>query len=280
MKRLSSLLVFIFLLSCSNLEPKNEDEKIARVDDQFLYKSDIQELGLTDETDIDSSQIVEAYINNWLRKQAYIQHAKNQLSADQINDINGKVNDYQESLYSNEYEKLMVESKLDTTFTTEQIETYYNKNSNDFLIQESIYRIIYIKKDKPFNNIKEIGGFLDKYLEEGNDSELNEYCLYNTITCSLDTQKWVKEKEILETFNIKKEYLSNSVNSLIKLDSDDGYYYLYQIIEKKNKGVSPIELVEPTIKNILLKIREREFVEELRNEIFEQKKSENKIETY
>jgi len=275
--------LFIFfsfvLFGCSILEPKQEDKKLARVGDNFLYHSEIQELGISNKESIDSVEIVEAYLNSWLRKEAYLQHAKEELTNEQIKNIASKVSDYQESLYANEYEKQMIESKLNTSFTREELEAYYTKNNADFIIDKAIYKIVMLKRDQPFTNIKEINGWLNQYLKEGNDVQLSEYCLSNTIACILDTEVWMTDEKLLETFQIKSEYLNREVNQLIKLDSD-GYYYLYKIIEKKDDGIYPLELVESEIKNILLKIREREFVEELRNEIFEQRKSKNQIEIF
>ncbi len=270
----------LLMIGCSNLKQKKEEQKIARVGNHYLYIDEIQELGLSAEDPTDSIKIVEAYINNWIRKEAYLQHAKEQLSTEQQRNITDKLDDYQTSLYISEYEKRMLQSKLDTSFTEDEIKLYYDNHKEDYNLQEPIYRVLILKKDQPFSEVNQISSWIHDYLEQGNDAQLSEYCLYNTISCYLDSQNWLTDKELVETFQMKSEYVSRRVNEYIQLNSDDGYYYLYKIIEKQTNGIYPLSMVEPEIKNILLKIREREFVEALRNEIFNQKKSENQIETY
>lgn len=91
---------------------------IARVNEEYLYASDLQSLtrGLKGQ---DSLSALKSYAENWVRKKLLLQKAIENIPEDDIG-INKKVEDYREALLLYEYEKALINDKLDTTIRREE----------------------------------------------------------------------------------------------------------------------------------------------------------------
>lgn len=279
--RVLPIVFFLLLFSCDNLQPRDKQDSLARVGKTFLPQTELTKLGLQETNPEDSTRIVDAYINNWIRQEAYLQYAKTQLTEAQLADISKKVEDYQQSLFTHLFESQMIAEKLDTAITQQQIEEYYNAHQQDFTVNEPVLRFILIKKDKAFTDREEITSFIDEFLENGNDAQLKEYCTYNAVFCNLSADKWLTQSAFYETFGdaFSKQNIKLNSKKLQAVENQD-YYYLCKILEQKNTGIYPIEFVEEEIKKNMIRKRENEFVENLRNQIIDRAKQNNEIEIY
>jgi len=281
MKKLLLGIVVFLLVNACNLQPKENPEALARVGDEYLALSTLADLGLENAGPEDSSRIVNAYINNWIRKQTFLQHAKENLSAEQLTDIDEKVNDYQLSLMTHLFENEMVLQTLDTLVSEQEIVAYYESHQDDFTVNKPIFKFLSLKKDAPFESINEIDDWIDEYVNEGNDVQLKEYCAYNAVSCFLDVNTWHTTDTFYETIE-QQESNSNvslRLNRLFQVETEE-YNYLYKLIESKVSGTYPVEFVAEDIRRILLRSREQELIETLRNKIFERAKQNNEIEVY
>lgn len=271
-----------FLISCQYLQPKEESRKLARVGENYLYEKDLVNLGLSDIPPDDSVKLVNNYIDNWIRKQSLLQNARENLTNEQLLELDTKVSDYRESLLSFLYESQILEQKLDTVVARTEIVEYYEQHQEDFAIVEPIIKFFSIKNNKEFNDIRQINSWLTEYLEEGNDSELKEYCSFEAITCFFEMDDWVKFTYFYETLGTTESSTSEiplTLNRLFKYE-DDSYFYLYKILEIQREGVYPLKFVEEQIESLIVRKREQEFLENLRNSIYETAKRNNEIEIY
>ena len=72
----SVLLLFIFtFFSCTNLEPRSREKPLASVFEENLYLSEIHNIFPANVSDQDSLQILENYIDKWIKKQLILQKA-------------------------------------------------------------------------------------------------------------------------------------------------------------------------------------------------------------
>ena len=97
------------------------DEIVAQVGMEKLYRSDIDEVvpkGLSPE---DSVRLASRYINSWASEHVYLKVAQEQLSKSEM-DVSKELEDYRRSLLKYRYEQLYVNERLDTTVTQDDIE--------------------------------------------------------------------------------------------------------------------------------------------------------------
>src|SRR5688500_11903443 len=107
------ILLLTTFASCSFFKKKSvaDADVIARVNDEFLYVSDIKSLtkGLQG---TDSIEALKSYAGNWVRKKLLLQKAIENIPEDDLG-VTRKIQDYREALLLYEYEKALINKKLD-----------------------------------------------------------------------------------------------------------------------------------------------------------------------
>ncbi|WP_407267212.1 hypothetical protein R8G64_02425 [Tenacibaculum maritimum] len=57
---------------------------------------------------------------------------------------------YRESLFINSYKERLIKQQLDTIIAAEEVATYYNKNKENFKLNEELFQLDYIFLVKTF----------------------------------------------------------------------------------------------------------------------------------
>ena len=172
----------IALSSCGFLKKEKEspDEKpVAKVFDKYLYASDLQGLVKSETPGKDSAEIVNNYIDNWIRKNLVLHVAEQNLTEEQKN-IEKQLNDYRESLFIFLYEKAIVNQKLDTSVNENEREEYYRKYKMNFALKNNLLKIKFVisKRESPgIDSVK-------YWLKSGNEklSRLQKFSLMQSLT--------------------------------------------------------------------------------------------------
>src|SRR5690349_6357840 len=127
LKNIFVILILLALASCSFFKKKKvaDADAIARVNDEYLYASDIQSLTRS-MTGQDSIEILKKYAENWVRKKLLLQKAIENIPEDDL-DVTKKIEDYRESLLLYEYEKALINQKLDTVIRSAELNDWYEK---------------------------------------------------------------------------------------------------------------------------------------------------------
>jgi len=92
----------------------------------------------------DSLQVRENFVNNWVKQQLIFEKALKNLS-DTAKDKSKELSAYYHSLIKYEYEKKLVEQRLNNEVTDEEALAYYNAHAKNFLLSECIARVIFIE---------------------------------------------------------------------------------------------------------------------------------------
>lgn len=109
-KKLLAAGLMLFMTSCDLFKMKNEEEDpdnliIATVGNANLYHTDIDHLSKEMSPDLDSAELVNRYIQSWVKKQLVIKEASQNLTINEA-EINRKLLDYRYALIAYEYEKI------------------------------------------------------------------------------------------------------------------------------------------------------------------------------
>ena len=95
------------------------DDAVARVGKEVLYRSDIRKLIPPGVPAEDSLRMVQQYINTWAKGKLLMLQAEANLSKE-AKDVTGEVAEFRQNLLTFRYEKLYIESRLDTLVTDEE----------------------------------------------------------------------------------------------------------------------------------------------------------------
>lgn len=266
-----SYILFAFLLfnttACKYLTIKdnlNDDNIIASVGDQHLYKDDLPLLLLKDKSSQDSLLIVNHYIDTWARKQILFQKATLNLSEEKQEELNNMLTTYKEDLYINTYKDALVSQNLDSLISKEEIVDFYTKNKSIFILKENLYRIKYYRFKTKGKSISKIRKKFQKYSILELDSIYIDNL--NFSETQLSDSIWIDFTDFKNWNPIFKKNLTNKSlrKDFYKEIKDKEYTYFIKVIDEKNRGeIAPQEQVTPIIKQMIIHKKKLEFINKL-----------------
>ncbi|MFH1005423.1 MAG: peptidyl-prolyl cis-trans isomerase [Bacteroidota bacterium] len=274
--------LFLFILiSCRNTETISEKGKsIARVNEIYLYESDIRNIVPEKTTKQDSIEIVRKYINNWIRETLLFQKAEKNLNEKQ-KDIDKLLADYRSSLITHAYEQELVSQKLDTIISDEEIEKYYIENKDNFDLIDNIIKVIYVKVRK---NAPKVEKVKDWYRSENEKDKtfLLEFCHQYAENFFLDDNVWLLFDDVLKEIPIKlydkEAFLQNNRH----IETQDSLFFYFVNIKgfKIKNSISPLTFEKENIKNILINKRKVELIRKMSDDIYREAIQNKSFEIY
>lgn len=269
--------VLVSLIGCDWRKGSAEDW-VVRVDNHYLTRAELKEALPPALSSEDSTKAADSFINNWLRDHVELVQAELNLPADQI-DFERQLRDYRNSLIVYAYERQLIKQKLDTLVSNNEIRNYYQENTQNFQLKEYIVRAIFLKVPNDVPNLSEAEEWFRSddddsiALIEGFSRKFAEYSQF-------DENHWFYFDELQQKVPLhvsdKEQFLTS--NKFVKLNQGQ-YIYMLKILDFQLKDdISPLELVEKDIRNIIINKRKREFILQMRKDLLEQSTANNEIE--
>jgi hypothetical protein len=271
------ILLLLSLLSCDKksgdlagaVEDQTEQKPVARVGNKYLYPEDLIGITASGLSKKDSVEIIDRYINTWIKKQLLLSHVESSESFD-AQAIEEKVREYRQTLMAYEFQKQYVESKLDSVVTEEEIKKYYQDHLQNFELKKNIVKGIYLKIPSNAPKLDKVSGLIRS--ENPVDlKELQSYALRFASSYSLGSSTWinfdvlVKESPFAAIAN-KVQFLKANKYSI---ETDGEFSYFLKISDYKTQDqVSPLGFVREQIKNIIINKRKVNLANELEDEVF------------
>ena len=132
-------------LSCdlfkNHKKETSSKEIVAIVNTEKLFKTDFINVLPKNIHKIYSHVMAKSYIHDWAINKLLLEKAKNNSSSETMDQINGLVKDYRESLLINNYKEQLVKQKLDTVITEEELKEFYLSNKENFKLNEELIKI-------------------------------------------------------------------------------------------------------------------------------------------
>jgi len=268
---LKFLLVLCFstlLQSCNYYEETEEREVVARVNENYLYKEDIQALIGENVTEEDSILIVSNFITRWATQQLLIDRAKYNLSSEVQKEFDELVKNYKNELYTKAYADALVSKKLDTSFNESEIESFYEEHLENFRLNEDLVKLRFINLDKNSLDFKDVKRKFIRFNEE-DKADLDKIALQFK-AFSFNDSVWVSTSSVFNRVgplsDSNKSQLLKKSNFLELEDSLEVYLvYVNDVLLRNDQA--PLEYANPTIKQIILNKRKAELVKELEKDI-------------
>lgn len=270
--------LLVFNLGCKEVpgfKKTHKDAVVARVEDKTLMLSQIKEMVHEGISKTDSAAVVDGFIQNWVRENLMIKEAEKNIAAD-IN-INKLVDDYRSSLLVYNYEKFLVETKLDTIVTKEDKMRYYEKNKGQYLLSHPIFTGVIVKISSKSSSLQTIKTKLEKNdwhdLEALLQAKANMYRLDTTMYWTLDDVYPLVPEGMIASSNI----VDNKVLSKREKDFD---YFIKIIRGYREHEVPPYDFIESKITKSILSERKIQLLNQFRQDLFDKGLKENKFEIY
>jgi len=258
----------VLFSSCSSPSAEEEQIPIARVNDAFLYLSDISDLVPKGTSKEDSTQKVKFYIDSWIRETLILQKAEKNLGDEEKN-IKKRMEDYRRSLITYAYEKALVNQKLDTNVSNVDIEKYYNEHQKDFELKDNIIKVTYVK-------VKQNAPKLDKVKQwyksenEKDVAQLKSYCIQFAENYFIDNNSWLLFDDLLKEIPIKmydKELFLQNNRFVETADSLNFYFINIKGFKIKN-SISPLSFEKDNIRSVILNKRKVELINKMKEDVY------------
>jgi hypothetical protein len=259
----------ILLTSCSYFFKKKTERILARAYDDYLFESDMKGVIPSGASDKDSANLARNFIDAWVRQKLLIRQAENNLSGQQM-DFSIQLENYKNSLTIYEYEHELVNQKLDTLVSDEEIMNYYAANQQNFLLKENIVQLQYVKVPLKSRNLNQLKTLLNSDASE-DKTKLSELAEKYAADYFLDDQNWLLLNDVLTQIPIKtynqEEFLKT--HHIVEVQ-DSAYSYIIRFRDFRIKdNVSPLSFEKERIRNILLNKRKMELINKMHQDVYD-----------
>ncbi|MBL0742191.1 peptidyl-prolyl cis-trans isomerase [Chryseolinea lacunae] len=254
---------------------------VARANDSYLYKDELVGITAPGTPPEDSTKLVEAYINTWIRKQLLIQEASRKIDINEAQ-VERKILDYRYSIIAYEYQTYYIKQHLDTLVGLDEIETYYKANIDNFILKQNIVQGVFIKIPKNAPRTAKIKELIFSTRDK-DKRELKSYCLSFSSAYHISDSTWVVFDDL-----VKNSPLAEIPNKIQFLKSnpyyetsDDNFLYFLKVGQYRiSDNVSPMEFVKDDIQNILVNKRKVELGKKLEDEVFKEAQDQKEFEIF
>ena len=258
------VIVLMVFSSCELFKSPEEKETIARVNDEYLYKSDFINDYPGNLSKSDSLLFSNQYINNWATKQLLKQRAEINLGQEKLVGFDKLAEDYKLDLYTNAYMNALIVKKLDTIIVKNEFDSLFNNTKQNFKLNEELLKFRSITIDKNHNNIKSIEkrfrrfDSIDKIVLDSLSIQFHSFMLSDTV--------WVKKSQLLQKLPMAANHIDSHLlkkSNFIQFE-DSIRVYLVQINDllKRNEP-APQEYMTQTLKQIILNKRKLKLINQL-----------------
>lgn len=275
----SVVIASIFLVGCRSGETTTttDEQPLAKVGEQALYPSDVLGIGVGMAAQ-DSLYQLQVHIEQWVRDALMLQVAKRNITMTE--QLKRKVQAYEASLLMSQYEEALINQRLDTEVTPQQLSDYYSQNKEQYQAGISWVRCHFVKVRRGVEGIQDLKKWFKS--ENGVDFErVKLFCAKNKTAHILNEDLWVEYDKLVEQLPPNAIKNRHRKGQSILDRSTDSHQFLLQIFEYRDKeDAAPLPQVQDEIRRIILHQRRNQILNDIRREVYEQAKKEKGFEIY
>lgn len=269
LSKISILCMCVLLLGCKQFpNPFASETVLARVGDKELLMADVEKIFTADLTPQDSVKLLENYVDMWVKKQIKNMEATKRFS-DSEADIEQMVEDYRSSLLNYKLDQYYVDTQLDTMFTNQEIEEYYNAHREEFVLDRAIVRGRIVKLPESYRQKIKLRDLMNSRGSE-QQQDVVDICQKNGFEL-LDFTSWTDLAEFLSHVPASKErsYEQILARSEVQEFADSDNKYFVTISQSRNVGDQmPLERVRDVIRRIIFNQRKMEIIRNYEDSIY------------
>jgi hypothetical protein len=282
MRRIISIITLVFFMvqGCSLFVKSEQEEPVARVFENYLYPSDLGKVIPSGTNMQDSMLLAKRYTETWVKDMLMQHRAEESLTEEQM-DFEAQIAEYHRSLLIYTYRQNLLHQKMDTLVDEREINTYYEENSKNFVLNQNVIKGTFIKVPLSAPNQDQLRRWSWNNREQDLD-QMEKYCVSYAEKYSDFNDTWVDFSSIREQLPRRISDPVRYLNSYRNIDNRDSLFrYVVHISDHLTEGeIAPVELVREDITNIILNKRKIEFIKDLEHRVYTDGASRNQFEIY
>ncbi|MEM1219982.1 MAG: hypothetical protein AAGH79_13770, partial [Bacteroidota bacterium] len=226
----------------------------------------------------DSTLIINAFIKRWVRD-AVMMHEAEQ-NVDKSLNLEKLVEDYKSSLVLHNYEQLLVDQLLDSTVTQQELKSFYEKNKENYQLQEPLVRGRFIKVLETSPDMEKLDKWWDS--DQPEDYRLMvTYCATFAVAQFLGDSTWNKLSTVRAEFpkGVLSENQLKGNQDIVTTDGEFKYYFR-PIDWIPSKELAPFSYIADQAKKVILHKRKMQLLDETKETMYQQAMRRNEVKFY
>jgi hypothetical protein len=274
--------VFVFMNACKQnfRDGAGSNKLLVTVYNKSLYSNELEGMFSDNATPQDSQQIVNAYVDRWIRDNLLMAEAERNIPKDlNIEDLLKK---YRESLILNSYEEQLTKKGLDTIISDAELNSFYEKNKEQYQLETPIVRCYFIKTPKMsqpqsdslqkwWNNPKSSDNFV----------KMERYAKNYAKLFILNDSTWHRADEILKMLpqgTLAADNLSSGKELTMKADDFQYFFKAFGVMNQKE--IAPLSYIKEQASKYILHQRKIQLIEKKKQEMYDLEIQKNNIKIY
>ena len=264
-----SILLFIGTLQTCMNKQDIEDERVplVEVEGQFLYAEDINTAIPGDVNTADSLEMAQNIIRKWATDVLIFENAKRNTPNEA--EIEKMVQEYRKSLIIHQYQQNLIEQRLRTEPTEEQIEEFYKQYGAQMQARETVVKGFLLVLPKKSQKLKD----MRLWVTQGDTTALKnieKHHLQNAISYDYFVDNWtplsVVQKKLPEQIKDPSSFVTQRFHELT--DSVNHHYLLHISGYVLAGKPEPYELAKEKITNIIRTRIKAEYISKFETDLY------------
>jgi len=260
--------LLVMVNSCDFIKKSDGNNPVARVNENYLYEDDINDLVSEDTSKQDSILLIQNFINRWATQQLFVDGAKLNLSEEKQAAFDKLVVQYKNDLYSKAYIEALVKRSIDIAVSIDEAEAYYTNNKEVFKLNEELIKFRYIHLDENIINYANIRKQFRRYNKI--DKKILDSISIQFKSYSFNDSIWIKLTQVIKKIPAVNSENKNQLlkkSNFVQLKDSLGVYLMQINDVLVRNDTAPLEYVKPTIDQIVINKRKLELIKELEKDI-------------
>ena len=262
--------LFLLLLISCDFNKKSDDNYVARVGEEFLNYSYLNDQIPENISIEDSVDLANKIISEWATSKLLLQNAQNNLNDNEKESIDEKSKKYRENLILSDYKNKISKNNPDTVVTDNEIKVFFENNSKNFTLYNEIIQGRYLKLNKNNFNINEIKrrfnrfNVVDRYFFDSISIQLLNY--------SFNDSTWINKNLFFNKIpNLNNDEIQRIVkNNLFYIKEDSLALYLIKINKyKKANDYAPLDYIYERIRELISNRKRIDYLIKIEKELIE-----------
>ena len=268
--------LLLLCLACSPSYDHKGKTPLVEVDGHFLYREDllaVQPAGLPPD---DSLLFADDYVRNWVEE--VLLYGKAEENIPDNAEVERLVANYRKSLILHIYQQALIRQKLSAQVTEEEVEAYYRDNIHLFKVDRPLIKGLYIKVPLGSPHLSDVRRW---YRSDSHDAveHLEKYSLRNAVKYEYFYDKWVPAADVLGQLPEGGREAEPALAQKRPVElADTAFHYFLNVTGYRAVGEDePYELARDHARDLLLNIRQVEFMRGVRGDLYRRAMENNEI---
>ena len=262
--------LFLLLLISCDFNKKSDNNYVARVGEEFLDYSYLNDLIPKNISFEDSVELANKIISEWATSKLLLQNAQNNLNENEKESIDEKSKKYRDNLILSDYKNKISKNNPDTVVTDNEINVFYETNSKNFTLYNEIIQGRYLKLNKNNFNINEIKRRFNRF-------NLGDRYFFDSISIQLlnysfNDSTWINKNLFFNKIPaLNNDEIQRIVkNNLFYIKEDSLALYLIKINKyKKANDYAPLDYIYERIRELISNRKRIDYLIKIEKELIE-----------